>query len=259
MDPVRDHNRKSWDSFVDKGNRWTLPTPPEAIADARRGTLNLLLTPTKPVPQNWYPDLKQLPTLCLATGGGQQAPLLAAAGAIVTTIDNSPKQLEQDRLVADRENLTIATVLGDMADLSMFDDGQFGLVFHACSNCFSQTILPVWKEAFRVLRPGGILMSGFNNPIRYAIADADHDRGHLELTRKLPWSDLTGLSESELKSQRYDVDETLEFGHTLEDQIGGQLNAGFVLTDFYEDRWSDESDPISDLMDTFIATRAMKP
>jgi SAM-dependent methyltransferase len=195
----------------------------------------------------------------LATGGGQQAPLLAAAGARVTTIDNSPKQLAQDQLVAEREGLQIETVEGDMADLSMFDDSQFGLIFHACSNCFSQTVLPVWKEAFRVLRKGGVLLAGFSNPVRYAIKDADHDRGYLLLSRKLPWSDIDHLSTSDLKNNRYDAGEPLEFGHTLEDQIGGQLSAGFVLTAMFEDRWTDEDDPISKLMDTFISTRAMKP
>ncbi|MGB7343538.1 MAG: class I SAM-dependent methyltransferase [Pirellulaceae bacterium] len=259
MDPVLQHNRKSWDKSVDDNNRWTVPVSPDEIAAARRGELKLLLTPSIPVPDEWYPPLTDLPTLCLATGGGQQAPLLAAAGATVWTLDNSPKQLAQDQLVAEREGLRVKTVEGDMADLSEFADNHFGLIFHACSNCFSQVVVPVWEEAFRVLRPGGVLLAGFNNPVRYAINEEDHDRGHLLLSRKLPWSDLTGLSESELKSTRYDVGEPLEFGHTLEDQIGGQMRAGFHLTGMFEDRWTDEDDPISQLMDTFIATRAFKP
>jgi SAM-dependent methyltransferase len=259
MDAVRRHNRKIWDSLVDQGNRWTVPASSAELEAARRGDLSLLLTPTKPVPADWYPPLAGLPTLCLATGGGQQAPLLAAAGAEVTTIDNSPKQLAQDRLVAERESLQVKTVEGDMADLSAFSDGQFGLIFHACSNCFSEVVLPVWREAFRVLRPGGVLLAGFNNPVRYAIAEADQDKGHLELTRKIPWSDLTALSEDELKRTRYDANEPLEFGHSLEDQIGGQLNAGFLLTGMFEDRWTDVEDPLSEIMDTFISTRAVKP
>ena len=42
-----------------------------------------------------------------------------------------------------------------------------------------------------------------------------------------------------------DKGQPLEFGHTLEDQIGGQLEAGFVITGFYEDRYDNgESDPL---------------
>jgi hypothetical protein len=52
----------------------------------------------------------------------------------------------------------------------------------------------------------------------------------------------------------------LEFGHSLADQIGGQLDAGFMLTGFYEDRYTDvDGDRISRYMDTFIATRACRP
>ena len=48
----------------------------------------------------------------------------------------------------------------------------------------------------------------------------------------------------------------LEFSHTLEDQIGGQIDAGFVIAGFYEDRHRD--DPIAAFMPTYIATRAIK-
>ena len=256
---ARKHNRDAWDSLVDQGNRWTVPADADQIAAARRGELQPLLTPSKHVPMDWYPTLVGTPTLCLATGGGQQAPLLAAAGALVTTLDNSPKQLQQDRLVAQREGLNVQTVQGDMADLSMFADQQFGLIFHACSNCFSQSVLPVWREAFRVLRPDGVLLSGFSDPVRYAIAEEDQDANRLHITRKLPWSDLEDLSEPELKKVLAEPGAPLCFGHTLQDQIGGQLAAGFHMTAMFGDRWTDEEDPLSGFIDTFIATRSIRP
>ena len=43
-----------------------------------------------------------------------------------------------------------------MRNLSAFADGAFGLVVHPCSNGFVPDVLPVWREAFRVLRPGGV-------------------------------------------------------------------------------------------------------
>src|SRR5262249_30311178 len=144
---VRTYNRHAWDRAVEKGNRWTVPVGPGVIAAARRGDWQVLLTPTKPVPRDWFPDLAGLAVLCLASGGGQQAPVCAAAGASVTVLDNSPAQLAQDRLVAGREGLEVRTVEGDMADLSAFPDGRFGLVFHPCSNCFVPQVRPVWREA----------------------------------------------------------------------------------------------------------------
>lgn len=93
--------------------------------------------------------------LCLASGGGQQGPILAATGARVTVFDSSPKELEQDRLVAVRDNLEIRTVEGNM--------------FHPVSNVFVPNIVPVWQESFRVLRKGGVLLAGFNNPVVHLI------------------------------------------------------------------------------------------
>ncbi len=93
--------------------------------------------------------------------------MLAAAGARVTVLDNSPRQLTQDRFVADREHLALQLVEGDMADLSQFASESFDLVFHPVSNCFVPDVRPIWREAFRVLRPGGRLVAGFLNPLVY--------------------------------------------------------------------------------------------
>jgi SAM-dependent methyltransferase len=249
-------NKNAWNKEVEKGNEWTIPVSPEEIAGARLGNFKILLTPTKPVPQAWFPFLKDCRVLCLASGGGQQGPLLAAAGAVVTVFDNSPLQLNQDRLVAAREKLEISTVEGDMADLSIFPNSSFDFIVHPISNCFIPDILPVWKEAFRVLRPGGTLISGFCNPIRDSFDWDLFDQGIYQVRYAVPYSDLTSLTEEE-RINRYGLEEPLEFGHTLEDQIGGQMDAGFLLTGFYEDVWKYEK--ISEYMPLFIATRALKP
>ena len=157
------------------------------IAAARRGDWQLVLTPTRPVPREWFPKLAGEAVLCLASGGGQQAPVLAAAGAVVTVLDNSPAQLAQDRLVAERERLDIQTLLGDMADLSAFADGAFGLIFHPCANCFAPEVRPVWREAFRVLRPGGVLLAGFVNPALYLFDDARAEQGELVVRHAVPY------------------------------------------------------------------------
>src|SRR5690606_23925477 len=130
---VRAHNRDAWDRRVCEGNRWTRGVSPEKVQAARDGRWSVVLTPSKPVPQNWFPPLAGAEVLCLACGGGQQGPILAAAGARVTVLDNSPGQLQQDRQVAQREGLELVTVEGDMRDLSMFEDGRFDLVFQPVS------------------------------------------------------------------------------------------------------------------------------
>ena len=256
---IRDHNRTAWNGQVERGNRWTVPVSSETVSVARQGRWAIYLTPSKPVPKDWYPDLNGCDVLCLASGGGQQGPILAAAGANVTVLDNSPKQLGQDRLVAERDSLAIATVEGDMADLSMFADGSFGLIVHPVSNTFVPDVRPVWREAFRVLRPGGVLLAGFTKPEIYLFDWELADRtGIFQVKYKLPYSDVTDLPE-EQKERIMSKGEPLEFSHTLDDQIGGQIDAGFVITGFFEDWWNEEDEILARYMPAFITTRAVKP
>jgi len=168
--------------------------------------------------------------------------------------------LAQDRFVAERESLSIITVEGDMADLSMFSAESFGLIVHPVANCFVPRIRSVWAEAYRTLRSGGILLAGFANPVRYLfdLELAERD-SILQVRYRLPYSDVESLTEQE-KQQYIEDGEPLEFSHTLEDQIGGQIGAGFVITGFYEDAYGESvGDPLSKYMPSFIATRAIKP
>jgi SAM-dependent methyltransferase len=212
------------------------------------------------VPHDWLPELEGARVLCLASGGGQQGPILAAAGAEVTVLDNSPRQLERDREVAEREGLAIDTVEGDMADLAMFRDESFDAIVHPVSNVFVPAVRPVWREAYRVLRGGGVLVAGFDNPVIHMFDYALVERtGKLEIRYALPYSDLEQLSEDE--KQRYREEGIpFEFSHTLEEQIGGQIEAGFLIAGLYEDRDRNKEDsPLRDYMATYIATRAIKP
>jgi SAM-dependent methyltransferase len=254
---VRGYNKEAWDREVERGNQWTVPVGPDVIEEARRGQWTVLLTDRIPVPRAWFPEMEGADVLCLASGGGQQAPILAAAGANVTVLDNSPKQLAQDRLVAERESLDLKTVEGDMRDLSTFADGSFDLIFHPVSNLFVPDVRPVWAEAFRVLRSGGSLLAGFLNPVVYVFdLDLADSTGEVRVKYTLPYADATSLGEEQIR-QKIESREPLEFSHTLEDQIGGQIEAGFVISGFYEDRHRD--DPIAAYMPTFVATRATKP
>ncbi|MFG0291133.1 MAG: class I SAM-dependent methyltransferase [Rhodopirellula sp. JB044] len=258
-DHVLEHNRKAWNRQVESANRWTTPVSSETIELARTGQFEIVLTPTKPVPADWFPSLPGTDTLCLASAGGQQAPILAAAGANVTVFDNSPRQLDQDRHVAERDGLDMRFVQGDMANLATFANESFDFIFHPCSNMFVPDIVPVWRECFRVLRSEGVLMAGFINPLRYLFEDERKENGSLRVAYRLPYSDREHLDEPHIQAA-IAAAEPLEFGHTLHDQIGEQLRAGFHLTGLFEDKYGEEdADPISEYIDTFIATRAIKP
>src|SRR5215213_7997650 len=254
---VPEYNREAWDRQVEDGNQWTVPVGPEVIEAARQGQWEVLLTDQKYVPRAWFPELGGADVLCLASGGGQQAPTFAAAGANVTVLDNSPKQLAQDRLVAERESLDPKTVQGDMRDLSAFADASFDLVFHPVSNLFVPEVRPIWNEAFRVLRSGGALLAGFLNPAVYVFdLELADNTDEIRVRYTLPYADATSKSAEDVGRQ-IERGEPLEFSHTLEEQIGGQLEAGFAISGFYEDHHRD--DPIAAHMPTYVATTAIKP
>ena len=253
---TRAYNREAWNREVEGGaNRWSQPVDSEVIAKAKQGEFSILLTENIPVPYKWFPPLKGADVLCLASGGGQQGPVLAAAGANVTVFDNSPRQLEQDQLVAEREALSLNTVEGDAADLSMFVDESFDLVFNPCSTVFMQDVRAVWKETYRVLRHGGVLMTGSMNPVHYIFDLYKADEGSLEVAHSIPYSDLTSIPQEHL-DELIEKGLPVEFGHTLTDLLGGQCEAGFVITDLYEDYMLDS--PLRDYHPNYIATRASK-
>ena len=255
MTNLLEHNRAAWNEEVRKGNQWTIPASKEDIEKAKNGNFQIVLTPFKPVPEDWMGDIKGKSILCLASGGGQQGPILAAAGATVTVFDNSDQQLKRDEDAAKEYDLDLKTVQGNMQDLSCFPDQLFDLIVHPVSNCFIDDILPVWKESFRVLKVNGNMLSGFCNPIMYMVDWEKADKSNrYELANSIPYSDLKTLT-PKMKQKYVKEKSVFEFGHSFTDQIQGQLDAGFVLTGFYEDKGGDLLDKFTD---TFIATNALK-
>ena len=188
----------------------------------------MLLTPTKPVPHAWFGDLKGKKVLGLASGGGQQMPIFAALGADCTVLDYSPKQIEAERRVAQREGYPIRAIRGDMTKPLPFADGEFDLIFHPVSNCYVREVKPIFKECFRVLAPGGVLLSGLDNGINFLFAD-ENKRDQL---CTFPFDPVANPDQ---RAQLEAENGGMQFSHTLEEQIGGQLEAGFTLTHVYED------------------------
>jgi len=243
-------NAKTIDRWVEEGWEWGKPLSHEACENARKGNWDVLLTPTKSVPHAWFGELRGKKVLGLASGGGQQIPVFAALGAECTVLDYSEKQLESERMVAQREGYSVRVVRADMTKPLPFADGEFDLIFHPVSNCYVEEVKPIFRECFRVLKPGGVLLGGFDNGINY-IVNSDEKM----IVNRLPFNPLKDPEQMKLLVED---DDGVQFSHTLEEQIGGQLEAGFILTDVYED--TNGVGHLHELnIPTFWATRAVKP
>jgi len=255
-DEVVAHNREAWDRQVAAGSEWSAGVTPEQVAAARDGDISgVVLIGHEPVIREWLPEaMEGVRILCLASGGGQQGPLLAAAGAVVTVFDNSPAQLDRDREVAQREVLEVETVLGDMRDLSVFAEESFDVVLNPVSNVFCPELARVWAECHRVLAPGGRLLVGFMNPDLFIFDfEALDNREEFVVKYSLPYGDTWSLSPEELSGRE---DQPRHFSHTMAEQIGGQIAAGFAIVGW--DEAPHHADATAKYMPGYFATLALK-
>lgn len=253
------HNASFWDQEALEQKPWSQPVSQAIIESAKQGNWAVHIT-KRPLSRNWLPqDIKGKNILCLASAGGQQAPVLAAAGANVTVYDISEQQLAQDQYVAKRDNLTLVTMQGDMADLSKISDNTFDYIINPISNLYIPDVNPVWRECYRVLCEKGVLLASFYNPILF-VFDRDIALEQQGLTRPkytIPYSDMDSLTQ-ECYQEKIKKGEAVVFGHSLMDQINGQLEAGFKIAGFYEDEHPNPRFLIEQYMPTMMATKSEK-
>ena len=245
----QDINAKTIDRWIDEGWQWGKPISHETYLKALAGEWDVLLTPTKPVPHEWLGNLHDKKILGLACGGGQQMPIFAALGADCTVLDYSSRQIEMEHLVAQREQYTIRIIQADMTKPLPFDDGEFDIIFHPVSNCYVEDVCAIWKECYRILKRGGYLLSGVDHYINHIV-----DENETTIINSLPFNPLKN---PEQMQQLQQSDSGVQFSHSLEEQIQGQLDAGFRLLNLYED--TNGEGRLHDLqIPTFLAMRSVK-
>lgn len=246
----QDINAQVIDRWVEEGWEWGVPIDHETYVKAQDGQWDVVLTPTKPVPHSWFGDLKGKKVLGLASGGGQQMPIFAALGAECTILDYSPRQLESERMVAQREGYNIRIIRADMTKPLPFVDEEFDLIFHPVSNCYVEKVEPIFKECYRILKHGGIFLAGLGNEVNYLV-----DEDEQSIIYSMPFNPLVNENQRKMLE---DTDCGMQFSHTLEEQIGGQLEAGLVLTHLFSD--TNGEGRLHEMgIETYIATRAIKP
>lgn len=232
-----------------EGWEWGQPVSHEVYVSAERGEWGVYLTPTKIVPHEWFGRIEGKKILGLASGGGQQMPVFAALGAECTVLDYSEEQCSSERMVAEREGYHIDIIQADMTKRLPFHDEAFDLIFHPVSNCYVEKVDGIFKECYRILKKGGVFLGGYDIGINYIF-----DEDETELKYALPFNPLQDpqLFEASVRNNW-----GIQFSHTLEEQIGGQLRAGFLLTDLYED--TNGAGRLHEMnIPSFIATRCIK-
>lgn len=227
IDNYTDINAETISRWAENGWEWGIPVDHETYVKALTGDWSVVLTPTKKVPMEWFGSLNGKKLLGLASGGGQQIPLFTAAGAECTVLDYSEKQIQSELDVAEREGYSVRAVRADMTKPLPFRDDEFDIIFHPVSNCYVRDVYPIWRECYRVLKKGGRLISGLDNGVNYMFGEDES-----VVVNTLPYNPLENPDQYE---QAVKMDDGIQFSHTIEEQIGGQLKAGFTLRDVYSD------------------------
>ena len=226
-------NSLAWDGEVEKGNWWTRPASHETIRRAKEGEVEITLTPCRRVPTSWCRRIGHR-VLALASGGGQQGPILAASGRDVTVVDLSAAQLEQDRKTAAREDLALRTVRTSMDELDCFEDEAFDCVVNPVSVNFVPDCKEVFTQVRRILVKDGLFLFAVANPIMYIFDVKGLEKGRMRIRYTLPFSSDHSLSERQ-RRRMAERGDTFEFSHSLDSLIGGLCAAGFAIEDFYSD------------------------
>lgn len=223
---AHDHNRRAWDENVQRRQRHTIPA-----ADIQ------YQNPLAHVdPCGWLGEsVAGKRVLCLAAGGGKHSTLFATAGAIVTVVDISAKQLEQDHLAAKQRGLNVRVVEASMDNLSALADASFDIVVHPVSTCYVPDVRPVYREVARVTVAGGIYVSQHKQPVNMQTEVVPTGRGYLLSEQYYRTGPLPALPMDVLHREMG----TQEFLHRWEELVGELCKAGFVIEALSEPKHAD--------------------
>lgn len=235
MDEVARYNRERWEELAKEGTMYSRPAL-ELDETSARKMVDL---------QGVMGDPTGLDVLCLACGGGQQSAAFALLGARVTVLDFCETQLERDRETARHYGMEVRTVLGDMRDLSCFEDDSFDVVWQAHSINFVPDVGGVFDEVVRVLRGGGLYRLHFTNPLAHGLSEKWNGEGYTISDPYVEGSELVwGDAYWDVKDEKGKVKRVKgprEFRHLLSTLVNGLVERGLVILGLWEDPSGDRA------------------
>ena len=178
-------------------------------------------------------------------GEGHNTRILARRGGRMTGVDISARMIELARDEERREPLGIAYARASYADLGQFADASFDAVVSFMAMMDGPRFGLAMREAFRVLRPGGMLAFSITHPcfltkgsrwirnesgeqVKWVVGDYFDATGWVERWR---FTDAPPDAPT-FATPRFDL--------TLSEYVNAVIAPGFVITRIEEPRPSEE-------------------
>jgi ubiquinone/menaquinone biosynthesis C-methylase UbiE len=186
----------------------------------------------KPAIYSLLPDLEGKSVISLGCGSGEDSSYLKKLGAARSVgIDISKGLIETAR----REHPECEFVVGDMEDLP-FKNVEFDLAYSSFALHYLETYDRAFKEAYRILKPGGVLVFSAGHPIgpsMEVVTDTDEvfdKRLGITKNRKTKIKKIYGnyLSHKSFRTHIPEFDVTF-WKQPLSDTITQLVDAGFVI------------------------------
>ncbi len=190
-------------------------------------------------------DLRGKQVLDAGCGEGYNSRILARRGARVSGVDISERMIALATAEEVRESLGIRYARASYADLSIFAGASFDAVVSFMALMDGPRFDLAMREAFRVLRPGGMLAFSITHPcfitkgsrwirneegvkVNWVVGDYFDPAG---------WIDGWRFTDARPEAPKFAVP---RFDRTLSEYVNTVIAAGFVLRQMEEPRPSEE-------------------
>lgn len=165
------------------------------------------------------PDLSGLNVCVLASGDNHAVFAFHLLGATVTSVDISPRQIENAKQVAEKRGGKIRFVCADITRLDGIGDSSYDLVYTSNGvHVWIDDLLAVYRHVFRILRQGGDQLMFEVHPFTRPFADSEDNRrdtGRVTIVK--PYRDTRVLGEAH------------EFAWRLQDFLNAIAGSGLQI------------------------------
>jgi ubiquinone/menaquinone biosynthesis C-methylase UbiE len=176
-------------------------------------------------------------TIEIGCGGGQNSIVLAKWGATATGLDPSARQIGYARDLAEKEGVEVTFLEGVAEELTSHPDEGFDIALSSYALDYVSDLEAAFREAWRVLVPGGIWVFCLSHPWFQAVGwylSGDPEEPDIRDYSSWPENDEWDWTYSDGTSARM-----RDQYRTLAQIVNGLLGAGFLLERIVEQGFED--------------------